>query len=158
MAHNPYDPPAATVADVERVPPPVKPWQMKTALAFMWISFTCLVMPGFMHPGSMGSGFAPGVRSDFALVLTYLTLIGLLAGLLVFVGKGQRWARILYVAWVGTNLLRAFKGLPGAVPDPAFERLLYLLNLMMDVATAVLLFLPASNAWFHARRLARLAR
>ena len=113
---------------------------------------------GFHASGIDGVRVCPGVRSDFALVLTYLTLIGLLAGLLVFVGKGQRWARILYVAWVGTSLLRAFKGLPGAVPDPAFERLLYLLNLMMDVATAVLLFLPASNAWFHARRLARLAR
>jgi len=156
MAHNPYTPPGAAVDDVV-VPAPLRPWQMKLAIGFMIVSLAVSIISFLIEPEAknLGAGLAPSIYA--VLVAIAIALFGLVAVLILLVGRGYRWARIAYAVLALLGLISEIRDLPVTLGEPWPRMALYLLSMAVDAATIVLLFLPASNAWFRARRAARQA-
>jgi len=101
-----------------------------------------------------------GLQSPELAIVGALMLffVGLLAALVACIWRAHRWARIVYSALVMLSLIGELRNLPVALELPWGKLALYLLSLTLDSATLVLLFVPATNAWFQAMRAARLAR
>ena len=154
MAHNPFTPPGATVTDVELAPPPPRPWSLKLALTLMWISQASPLAGYLFDPASLHLP-AGLIRTELMILgVIMLILAALIVALILCVGRGQRWARIVYSALVIMNLINSFRGLSNFFHFTMSFRVVYLVNGVADIATVLLLFIPATNRWFNAVRLA----
>jgi hypothetical protein len=156
MTHNPYTPPAAVVADAATTALPPRPWQMKAALTLILLSLAIGLVSLALNPEALELGGMNG--QQYAIVGTFcLVFLGLVAGVIVCVWRAHRWARIVYSALVVISLMGEFSDLPMAMQQPWVYNVLYLLSILADFATLVLLFTPAANAWFRAHHAARRA-
>lgn len=154
MTHNPYTPPAAAVADTATSALPPRPWQMKAALALILLSLAIGFVSLAMNPEALELG---GMNSQQYVIMGAFCLLflGLVAGVIACAWRAHRWARIVYSALVVISLIGEFSDLPKAMQQPWVYNVLYLLSLLADCATLVLLFTPAANAWFRAHHVAR---
>jgi hypothetical protein len=86
----------------------------------------------------------------FGGIFVGLSLIYIVFAVVAFTGRN--WARILVtVMTVGFSLFLLFAAFTGGAADPASAGIL-LLPVLLAVLGVVILFLPASNAWFSAPR------
>lgn len=86
----------------------------------------------------------------FGGIFVGLSLIYIVFAVVAFTGRN--WARVLVtVMTVGFSLFLLFAAFTGGAADPASAAIL-LLPVVLAVLGVVLLFLPASNAWFSAPR------
>ena len=60
-------------------------------------------------------------------------------------------ARIVYAVLTGLNLIAALGDIPGTFAGPWYSSSASLLTTALDLVIVVLLFRPASNAWYRAR-------
>jgi len=157
MAHNPYAPPTSIVADAAASPPPARPWQIKAILGLILLSFLIGMISLVMDPEIRALGGLQG--TVLAVVGTFiLVFVGLLAVVVACIWRAHRWARIVYAVLCVLGLVTEVRGLIDVLGMPGWYFPLYLLSVSVDTATLVLLFVPATNAWFGAMRAARLAR
>lgn len=102
-----------------------------------------------------------GDPPDTSLVRTF-AMVGALVGMLVsvvvmgtlafFLHRGANWARITYTVLVALGLLVGIQGLVrNNASSPAVLVALGVLGLVMSAAVLVLLWRPASTAWFTRR-------
>lgn len=85
----------------------------------------------------------------FGVVFVVLSLLYVLFAVLAFLGRN--WSRILVtVMTAGFSLFLLFAAVSGGAADPASAGIL-LLPVVLAVAGVVILFLPASNAYFARR-------
>ncbi len=154
MTHNPYSPPSAPVADAEAAPIAM-PWQINVSTWLIGISLVLGIVGFGMEPASLGFDAA----DDGALIVIMLTMVVAILGAVVLLAicirRAHRWARIVYSALVLLNLISAYEDVPESFASSWYFGVLYLVAALLDLATVVLLFTPAANAWFRQWRAAR---
>jgi hypothetical protein len=153
MNQNPYAPPSSSVADVENSVPIERPKPVKTALILCWISLALtlpLMVEGFLDVMNAGDAEAPAAYFAM-LAVFYVAVFAFAVFVIVFIGRARNWARIVYAVLTGLSLISTIASLPAILGRAWYSGPLELLTTAIDVAIVVLLFLPASNAWFRVR-------
>jgi hypothetical protein len=153
MKPNPYAPPSSSVADVENSVPIERPQPVKTALTLCWISLV-LALPLMAEASRQEMDAGDGASSPVyyaVMVLFYVALLALAAWVIVMIGRARNWARIVYAVLTGLSLISTVTSFPEILRRPWYSGPVELLSTVMDLAIVVLLFLPASNAWFRVR-------
>ena len=121
-----------------------RPFPVLAALALLWAALAIAVGASLSYYRSI----AALPIADTAL---HLAGYAMLATLFVGIGAGNAWARILLALFLAWQLaLTAFNLAAGSASLPG----LYSLDraiLGLQLAGALLLFLPASQAWFRER-------
>jgi hypothetical protein len=171
-AYNPYGAyPASTGPAVE--PPPSRPGllvlalvlQIVAALPFLFFGVAFLVVPlnGSAltstltqlqnDPRFAGTDITPDLLLSLVRTLGVILLVAALAYLLLAVLSfaGRNWARIL-VAVVSAGFVLALVGLLVAAGGAADTLLVFAVLIVLLVASVVIAFLPAANAWYTHRR------
>lgn len=155
MAHNPYTPPSAELADLAGGSLPPRPWQMKAALGLIFASLAISAIGWLLDGNSLG--YEPNAPRALRILLTvvYVVLCGVLALLIAGVALGYRSARIALSAVIGITVVSEVRDLPVAIEGEWGYIALYLLSMVVESTCVVLLFTPAAHAWFRAANLAR---
>ena len=121
-----------------------KPWSLKLALGLCWSALAVAV-------GASVAYYASGVALAFGDVALHLLGYAILATLFVGIGAGNGWARMLFALFLGWNLaLTAFNLAVGSAHLPGLYSLDRII-LGLQLVGALLLFTPASRAWFAGR-------
>lgn len=156
MNHNPYAPPTSSVADPELPAATLiaRPRTATIAVAFCWVS-ALIAMPGIIFGIIKDAARFPGATYVVVMAIVLALFLGLGFTVIVFLGLGRRWARILYSVLSVMSLFTLRSGFIAAFAQGRLFGGLYLLGTILDVAVIILLFLPASNAWFRAVSAAR---
>jgi hypothetical protein len=155
MSQNPYAPPASKVADVESGVPIERPKPVKTALTLCWISLA-LDIPLVAEELFKGPDPADGEVSPAFFTFVVLFSIAWFAfaiWVIISIGRARNWARIVYAVLTGLGLISIIASFGEILARPWYSGPVELLVAVMDVAVVVLLYLPASNAWFRVRGL-----
>ena len=149
MAHNPYTPPSAELADLARGSLPPRPRQVKASLGLVFLSIAISVA-GYILDGAT-PGYERGEPRAFYILLAayYLVVLGLGALLIFYLARGYRWARIVFSALVGLFVVQEVRELPETLNFEWSFVVLYLLNILVRSACVLLLFSPAANRWFR---------
>ena len=120
-----------------------KPRQLVAAVRIMWLMLAVLVLSVLIQSD----------LSIFQLLILALTLV-LVAYVIRAVSAARNWARITYAVIASLAILRAVGGI-GSLSS-AMNIILQLIVIAAYTTVIVLLFHPASNAWFkgggHAAR------
>lgn len=158
MEQTPYAPPAATVSDpVELLGP--RPRSVRAAVLCLWISLafgaamSVIQLVPILRLFNVGGVGLPALA---ATLLTVALTLGLLAFVAVKLNAGRGWVRWLFVAifLLGVALLAV-----GAAANP--DRLLAtppltaagdILQLALQTAAVIFMFVRPSREWFAARR------
>jgi hypothetical protein len=149
MSNNPYTPPTAPVSDVDPRPRLPRPRQVTLAIVLFWIS-VAFALPDLLDMGDLDSGDPDDVVPMVFGWVFALAIMAVLVWVIVSIGRAKNWAR-----W--TYLVLAMLGWVYLIVDTEAAQARSWsdwLEGLIDVAIIVLLFLPASNAWFRARGLA----
>jgi len=152
MAHNPYTPPGAVVEDSAAADAVPRPGQLKVAILLMWLSLAASLATLLLFPEEMIGEFKDVPRPVVIGLVSFLAVfMAFVVVLIVGTARGWRWARIVYTIVLALSYASTL-----ANPAEIFEaswylRLLYLMSLAVDLASIVLLYMPATNAWFRAR-------
>jgi hypothetical protein len=149
MTRNPYSPPTSTVTDIDTSIPIARPREVRIAVVLCWISLV-VALPAIYEDFS---GPEPAVAAALYVGLGsfYVALLAFAIWLIVMIGRARNWARIVYAVLTGLNLIAVFGDIPGTFAGPWYSWSASLLSTAMDLAIVVLLFRPASNAWYRVR-------
>src|SRR5262245_24042325 len=96
MNNDPYAPPQAVVADIAPEPRAIGPWQVRVAVALCWLN-AALTIPEVVvnvfesTPGHVRSALFFAAMAGVAIVVT-----AFLVFMYVFLGRGYRWARVVF--------------------------------------------------------------
>ena len=155
MSQNPYAAPSTSVADFDSSAALVRPRVTTTGIGLFWLMLAVGAVSGIFSvfteefPQDLPRGPIIGLTL-VVLAAVYAIVFWILAA----AGKGRNWGRItLTVLTALSVVVTVLVGPAKLVPDLA-QRVLYLAQLAVEVVGVVLLFLPASNAWFAAKRAA----
>lgn len=148
MATDPYIPPRAPVADLDlqsnvRVRPP----EIKTAIALVWASIGL---------GVISSLFDPTVRELYVTAPTIVAAIwigtfAVIAALLLFVGRGHNWARILFLVLTALGTVIVVVGIGDAFRVWWPSAVLSIVQTLMTFAALYFLFSSPGSQWFRKR-------
>ena len=153
MSENPYAPPKSTVADVESDVPIERPRPVKIALVLCWLSLA-LALPLIAEEIAKGPDPADGevLPGELAFVVFFTAaLLAFVVWVIVSIGRARNWARIVNVVLTAVGVISTISSFPEILSRPWYSGPVELLTAAMDVAAAILLYLPASNAWFRVR-------
>ena len=151
MAHNPYSPPIAPVADAALVPKMPRPWQVAVAVCLVWLSMLISAVGIAIEPSSLDIGdVGLMIYALFAAAALGLFLLVIFAS--VCIASGQRWARIIYSALVVLSLLDVYSHTAKVFANSWTLGAFDLLGTAVDVTTVILMFTPPANAWFRRPR------
>jgi hypothetical protein len=166
MNQNPYAPPTAVVADAPAAASSPRPRQVTWAVVALWVSFV-IGLPGAMH-NLFTQEIPPGISRTLIVVISlvvYLLVFAFMLWWLGAVGKGRRWGRVLLVilmffwvlacAWLFS--VSNLAGMKYALESNGTNLIVFWCQFLLYVAATVLVFTPASKAWFAEQRAARLA-
>ena len=150
MSHNPYTPPAATVADVETLTSLERPRHVTIAVHLFWITLA-IGVPGAIYSLVTGdkSGMPRGAQIAFTLIVWAISW-GIAIWLLLSVRKGKNWARIVEAVFLALGLLISFWAARIMFSAGWYMGSTYLLQTALNALAVALLFTPSSNAWFRA--------
>ena len=120
-----------------------RPLPVRAALALLWAALVVAVAASLLYY------LSEGVRLEFADVGGHLLGYAIMAMLLLGIGAGNAWARILFVVLLGWKLALAAINLLLQTMQLPWLYGLDLALLLVQCAAVALLFRPASNAWFR---------
>jgi len=150
MSNNPYTPPTAPVSDVAPSAMLQRPREVQLAIGLFWASFAVSLV---MYAGD--PDLQAGDPDDvIPMVIGIIIGSALLIALMLLIARARNWARITYVVLSGLGWMSVVASWAEVMAQPWHQLLGYLVTLVLDVAVFVLLFRPASNAWFRGRGLA----
>ena len=169
MSGNPYAPPSAEVADIERQPSLERPRVATIGVGLLWASIAITVtqfgMEAFNSAGQSGGGMS----TEFLMggVVT-LGIVASLALLTWYAGKGRNWARLIHVLWLvlsialvvaATLVMRSLAAKLGGTGKemPAFFGPWEAFDTVLVAAALILLYTPAANTWYRAVKASRKA-
>ena len=148
--HNPYTPPLAPVADsIESAAPVLKPWQVKYAVYLFWASFVFGILSFVLAPDKTGVYAGDALPIQVIVGVFVLATLAFACLLIICIGWGHRWARIIYSALVVWGCIDAYQVLGESFARSWMDGVVYLLASVTDVAGVVLLLTPPANAWFR---------
>jgi hypothetical protein len=119
------------------------PLPVRSALLLLWLALAVAIAASLAWYAT--SGVPLGVADVGGHLLGYV----LQALLLLGVGAGNAWARILYVVFLGWKLVLAAINLLLQTMQLPWLYGLDLALLLVQCAAVALLFRPASSAWFR---------
>jgi hypothetical protein len=166
MDKNPYAPPTAVVADAPSAVAPVRPPAVTWAVRLLWLGFL-IGIPDAVR--EMFTGEIPPEMNRTMIIVIYAVVYLLIFALMYWfngaIGKGKNWARMVSTVLMTINLLIIFwllakfpwATLKATMDAQGVNGVLYLLQVALYLAAVVLLFTPASSAWYGACREARRA-
>jgi hypothetical protein len=141
---SPYTPPKADVKDVgpERALAE-RPRQVVYAVVLLWISLVLGVPVAYWEHQ----------RTPAEVASVYWVLAALIFGLailvIVFLGRGHNWARIVLLVLVVISFL-SFLGTIGEIlSHPAIEIVLNVVTLVIDAVAVYLVFTKPGALWFR---------
>ncbi len=150
MSENPYAPPSSAVADVDNSAHIERPWLVKVALTLCWVSFALalpLAAEAFLQEVK---GHRDSSPTYFAFMIFFLaTTLGLIAWVIISIGRMRNWARIVYTALTAWKLFSVLSSFPGNLDRTWYSGPVEMLGIALDVVAGVLLYLPVANAWFR---------
>ena len=152
MSHNPYAPPSAAVADIGGDALGERPRPVRIALALFWFALV-LALPsaGMALRDELAASSNPS-PAFYAFMSTVMTLAFVFGACVIFcIGRARNWARLVYAALTGLGLVSTATSFPEILARPWHSGPLEILITVTNLAAAVLIFLPASNAWFRVR-------
>jgi len=97
----------------------------------------------------LAAGRAPSKAILVAELVFELFMTAIAVWLLVYLGRGRNWARIVML--ILTMLSAAAMVFEPALQPPTIETVCAQVNTVVDVVCLVLLFRPSSSAWFARR-------
>jgi hypothetical protein len=150
MTHNPYAPPSAPVTDSIAPAPIVKPWQVTYAVYLFWASFALAILTYVLAPDWTGIEETDDFALQVVIIIFLAAMVAFAALLIVCIGWGHRWARIVYSAFVVWSCIDAYQMVGESFARFWLEGAVYLLSFVTDLAGVVLMFTPPANAWFRA--------
>jgi hypothetical protein len=144
MAANPYTPPKADVKDVgpERALGE-RPRQVVYAVVLLWISFALGVPAAYWEHQRTPADVAPVYWVLAALI------IGLFILVIVFLGRGRNWARIVLLVLVVISFLSFLGTMGEMLSHPAIEIVLNVVTLAIDAVAVYLVFTKPGALWFR---------
>jgi hypothetical protein len=144
MPPSPYTPPKADVKDVgpERALAE-RPRQVVYAVVLLWISLVLGVPVAYWEHQRAPAEVAPVYWVLAALIFGLAILV------IVFLGRGHNWARIVLLVLVVISFL-SFLGTIGEIlSHPAIEIVLNVVTLVIDAVAAYLVFTKPGALWFR---------
>jgi hypothetical protein len=148
--NNPYAPPNATVADVSSGVAPPRPRAVDAAFWLLWASLLIGIPVAILRVFELA-----GIEYKIAIIVVvtiYLVVGGLFFWIFGGLRRGRNWARItvlvvtiLYVAMQPLVFLQT-------LAEPPLDATVKILQLVLWVVAAILLFLPRSSAWYRAMK------
>jgi ABC-type iron transport system FetAB permease component len=149
-ANNPYEAPKAFVADVpdvNRTGPPGRPLSVGIAFTLLWTSLAIgvlLVLWRLVAMANQGIALIAGLVT-FAIV----TVLGavMFFWILRAVAKGHNWGRVTVLVLSIVGSLATLTSIQTLMDRSAID---VIVRFAMWLAATVLLFMPASTAWYRA--------
>jgi len=146
---NPYAPPKAAVADVEvRTDDDVRPKNVNIAVILLWVSAALGVLSNVIR--LFNGAFPPNVPR----IVPILTIVLSLAFAFWFnikIATRRNWARIIWIVLFAVGMVIVVVNPKVLTKLGTIETILYTVQYLMGIATAVLLLTPSSNRWFKKR-------
>lgn len=158
MNDNRYAAPATLVADVEDTAVGERPRNVVIGVALLWIQLV-LGIPGMVY-----QALNPPVEITEELVrtITLVTMAVVMTGSVVLYAvlnwkcwQGRNWARIVHLVFLGLGLAAIYWALPKTFSMSTIRGVVYVVQMLLDIAAVMLLFSRPANAWFKALREAR---
>jgi hypothetical protein len=147
-AVNPYQPPAARVADppaFDGVPPP------RIVTIAVWLLWTQIVLELIDAMLDIRDDSQQGSLVVVASAVT-MTLVGMVCLLIVMIGRRRNWARIVYAFLFALGLFIQVSNWQGLLNGPLRDLLMILSQLVLQLAAMILLFQRGASAWFRSRK------
>ncbi|MCF8034366.1 MAG: hypothetical protein K9K66_10305 [Desulfarculaceae bacterium] len=132
--------------------PVIRPRPVSTAVLLLYISIGVALLGSLLEIPAMHALSGQGATGPVLIITLFIYAFIVL--LVLMIGQGRGWARLVYTILFAIGLAMMAAGLtrPGA---RGAGMALGLLQGAIQLVAVVLLFLPASNAWFQAKKLAR---
>jgi hypothetical protein len=118
------------------------PSAVRISLLLAWFALAIAVVASAMYYRTLAV-------LPFGNVILHLLGYAILAWLQFGIAKGNAWARMLFALFLGWNLSLAAINLAMGTAQLPMPYWLDRIILGLQFASALLLFLPASNAWFR---------
>jgi hypothetical protein len=150
MSHNPYAPPATTVADAAPLAAPERPRAVTIAVALLWVSIF-IGMPVAIWRIATFGGATPAPYFGMFLVV-YAFLLSVCFWLFGSLRKGKNWARITILVMTALYIAVQPLTLQVTLAGPSPDAIVKVLQLLLWVAASVLLLGPSSRAWYAAMK------
>jgi hypothetical protein len=144
---NPYRPPAARVEDVAELAATPRPRVVSFVLWLLWANIAIEILDKILDVRDAWP------MMSIAVVATSITMIvvGALCWLIFMIGRQRNWARITYALLFAFGMIFHLVNWRNALQSPPRELVAIVLQSGMQLSGMILVFLPASNAWFRSR-------
>lgn len=143
-SRNPYEPPAARVADA--VAPRPKP--VTIAVALLWTQMSIEVLDKVLDArDGLQRGETVMLASNFTMVMMVLV-----CGLIFMIGRRRNWARITYALLFSLGMVVQIATWRTTLEGLPREMLAIILQSALQLAAMILVFQRVANAWFETRR------
>jgi Ca2+/H+ antiporter len=158
MNDNRYAAPAAAVADLDEAAITDRPNNVVIAVYLLWFQLA-IGIPGMVYQVlNPSTEVAAGAMRTALFVTTSLIVIGSVA-LYAFLNwkcwQGRNWARIVHLIFLILGLVMIFWALRATFTQSRIQGVVYIVQMMLNVAAVVLLFTRPASAWYKALRDAR---
>lgn len=127
---------------------PRRPATVWISIGILWLMLTVLTIAVFVAWSRMSQSYG-STRITVAALMGITSFIAALA--LFETGRGRNWGRIVTTLWTLAIIALGF-GVQDYAKFPPWELVGALIPPGLLTIAAVLLFVPASNAWFRAVR------
>jgi hypothetical protein len=155
MTGNPYAPPGSQVADVDPGPSaPGRPRAVKVAIGLLWLGLA-LGIPEMIYRMADPPPQIQGTMYRTMLVagtLFIILMLSILAWIIMKTARGKNWARVVHLVLLVIGFALAFRTMPAAFAAGVHIGMTNVLQVAAKTAAVILLFLPASNAWYLAMK------
>jgi len=146
-APNPYQPPAARVADapaVDDVPPP------RIVRVAVWLLWAAMAIEGINGLLEVREDSQPRSLVIAASAVT-IVLIGVVCWLIAMIGRRRNWARIIYALLFVLGMGIQVWNWQGLLNGPLRHVLTIMPQFALQLAAMILLFRREASAWFRSR-------
>jgi hypothetical protein len=139
---NPYEAPAARVADIaEPAPQMPRPRAVTWAAWMLWVTIALVFV-------DLPTPVDPSTISLIAIGVTYVVIV-FTAWLVFLIGKRRNWARITYLILFVPGVVFHVTHLRDLLTHTPIDQAVTFAQALLQLAAMILVFLPASNAWFR---------
>jgi len=119
------------------------PLPVRWALLILWLALAIGIIASLVYYSSSG------VRLDFGDIASHLLGYALLAVLLLGIGVGNAWARILFAVFLAWKLGLAAINLLVESQQLPWPYALDIVIVLLQAGACLLLFRPSSTPWFR---------
>jgi uncharacterized membrane protein len=155
VSHDPYSPPASSVADPDAAATLARPIQTTLGVHVLWVVLTLNLLGTVISVLRQGEALGHAEIAAAAVTIS-LVMVAVVFGLLFWflwaAGKGKNWARITLTALIAIGVLLVAYKLAFNFRAAPVESTFATVAVLAQVIALVLLYRPESNAWYRAVR------